>query len=411
MTPRAALAGRQLFVDPFSGLAGDMWVGALVDLGVAREQIEQGLSTLPLSGFHCAFSRIFKYGIAATRFSVHLERAQPQRDYAAIRALLEDSALADRAKTLALRAFALLASAESQVHGVPVDRVHFHEVGAVDSIVDVVAASIGLAELNATVSCAPVPLGRGFVQTQHGPMPLPAPATLLCLAGVPTQASGLNVELVTPTGACLLKAVASQFATWPELVVERVGYGAGSRDLSDRPNLLRLVLGTRMGEELGPDPGEEPLVVLSANVDDMTPEWVAYALLRAHEAGAVDTWATPIVMKKGRPGFILNAMVHPPDQAAVSASLLGESTSLGLRASQVRRRVRTRHFARVPTPYGDIELKVAHGDGLPENVAPEFESCRRAAQRYGVPLKRVYGAALACYLQQSAVTEAKYGEP
>lgn len=398
---RARDGERLLFVDPFSGLSGDMWVGALVDLGVAPDRIERGLEALALQGFRCEFSRVHKHGIAATRFSVQMSKGQPQRDYAAIRALLECSTLAEPVKELSLRAFATLAAAESQVHGVPVERVHFHEVGAVDSIVDVVAAAIGLAEIDATVCSAPIPVSRGFVRTQHGPMPLPAPATLLCLTGVPTYGSGLPVEMVTPTGACLLKTAAQRFTSWPDMIVERVGYGAGTRDLDDRPNLLRLMLGSPHDGHGRPRPDEETLLVLSANVDDMSPEWVAYALLRAQEVGAVDTWATPIVMKKGRPGFILNAMVSPSTQDAVAASLLNETSSLGLRTVHLRRRVRPRRLLTVPTAFGDIQLKVAHGDGCAENVAPEFESCSNAAQRHGVPLKQVYAAALSAYLQQT----------
>lgn len=388
--------GRLLFVDALSGLAGDMWVGALIDLGVPEAVISTGLRQLPLTGYHIHVQRVHKHSLAATQFSVELKSPQPSRNYADIRAMLQRAELPDGARSIAQRAFAILARAESQVHGVPVEAVHFHEVGAVDSIVDVIATGLALDYLGCTVIGSPVPLSRGFVRTAHGYMPLPAPATLLCLADVPTGSSGLQTELVTPTGACLLKAVAAEYASWPTFRPQRVGLGAGSRDLEDRPNVLRLVLGSEVAEA-----NLENLQLLSANVDDMTPEWLAHALLRAQASGAVDTWVVPILMKKGRPAFTFHALVHPQDLQRVSSVLFDETTTLGLRIGPVQRYVRPRSTCRVSTPFGPVLVKVASGDGHAVNIAPEYESCRKAAALHSVPLKAVYAAALHAYLNQA----------
>lgn len=396
--PLGLAAGQDkiLFVDAFSGLAGDMWVGALIDLGIPLAPIQHALAQLPLDGFTTSTRRVSKQSLSATQFVVHVHEPQPSRNYHTIREMLAAAELPEGARQLAQRAFRVLAEAEAQVHGVALDQVHFHEVGAVDSIVDVVATAFCLDHLGARVVGSPVPLSRGFVHTDHGRIPLPAPATLLCLSGVPTEPSGLTQELVTPTGACLLQAAATSFAPWPQLTPERVGLGAGTRDLIDRPNLLRLVLGTT--DTAGHDTS---LLMLSANVDDMTPEWLAHAMLQALAAGAVDTWVAPIVMKKNRPGFTFHALVRPAQREVVAKTLLNETTTLGLRIDSVHRLVRPRRTVTVSTPYGPIEVKVASGDGYADNAAPEYESCLQAALLHDAPLKQVFAAALHAYLSRT----------
>jgi uncharacterized protein (TIGR00299 family) protein len=397
---RGAGRGKLLFIDAFSGIAGDMLVAALVDLGVSRELIERGLRALPLSGYELRFERRMRGAIAACGFDVQLQKAQPARDYAQIRGMFEAAAgLPEGARRLALDAFRLLAEAEAEVHGTSVERVHFHEVGAVDSIVDVAAAAIALDHLGAEVVASPLPIGRGMVLSQHGPLPLPAPATLLCLRGVPTYDANIDAELVTPTGACLLRAAARHFARWPELRPLRVGWGAGTRELADRPNALRLVLGDATGP-IAAGATSSSHVVLELNVDDMTGELAAVALARAQHAGALDVWSTPIGMKKGRPALMLSALSPRADVDAVARALLSETTSLGLRLREVGRIERARRMVSVQTPYGAIAVKVADGDGLPRNVAPEYEACQRAAEAHGVPVKHVYAAAVAAYLAQ-----------
>lgn len=401
---RGAGTGKLLFVDAFSGAAGDMLVAALVDLGVPRAVIARGLQALPLSGYELRFVQRVRSGIAARGLRVEVTFDQPARDYAQIRGMLEAAAgLPEGARRLSLAAFRLLAEAEAEVHGTSIDRVHFHEVGAVDSIVDIVAAAIAFDHLDAKVVCSPLPMGRGIVQSQHGPLPCPAPATLLCLRGVPTYDAGIDAELVTPTGACLLRSVASEFARWPEMLPALVGLGAGSRELPDRPNLVRLVLG-EPSLALHAGARTEGYAVIELNVDDMSGELAALALSRAHEAGALDAWSTPIGMKKGRPALMLSALTRRRDVDAVARALLSETTSLGVRLREVGRIERDRRMIDVHTPYGAIAVKVAGGDGLPDNVAPEYEACRAAAEQHNVPVKQVYAAAIAAHLQKGGAT-------
>jgi uncharacterized protein (TIGR00299 family) protein len=393
---RGAGRGQVLFLDAFSGIAGDMLLAGLVDLGVPSAAVTSALQSLALSGYELRFIARTHGAIAARGLDVHVQASQPARDYRAIRALIEEAmGLPEGARALALSAFSHLAQAEAEVHGTTPERVHFHEVGAIDSIVDVVGAAVALDYLGAEIVCSPLPMGRGLTRSQHGPIPLPAPATVLCLRGVPTYDAGIDVELVTPTGACLVRAAAKRFARWPSLTPTRIGWGAGTRELSDRPNVLRLVLGEPNG-----DAAAATHVVLELNVDDMSGELMAVALARAQEAGALDAWSTPIGMKKGRPAVMLSALARRADCDRVARALLSETTSLGLRVREVARIERTRRILEVHTPYGAIAIKVADGDGLPPNVAPEYEACRAAAEAHAVPVKQVYAAAIAAYLAQ-----------
>ncbi len=392
-------AGKLLFIDAFSGIAGDMLVGALLDLGVPLDTVESALGPLPLSGYEIQTERVERSGIAATRFCVSVSETQPSRDWAAIRALLEAAGhLPEGARDLCLRAFEILARAEAEVHGTTPEAVHFHEVGAVDSIVDMVAAAVALDQLGARVVGSPLPLGRGLIQTRHGPMPAPAPATVLCLRGIPTYDAGIDDELVTPTGAALLAAAAAGYTRWPSLRAERVGWGAGTRELPDRPNLLRLVLGSEPDPAWQGIPGAEAgFLQLEANLDDMSGELCAVAISRLLEAGALDAWVAPIGMKKGRPAVLLSALARGPEADRVARTILSETTTLGLRIREVKRIERPRRSVDVQTPYGTISVKVADGDGLPPNLAPEFEQCRAAAEKHEVPVKQVMQAALAAF--------------
>ncbi len=400
LLPRGAGAGKLLFLDAWSGAAGDMLVAALVDLGVPQTVVREALSALALSGYEVAFVRRQRHALVGTGFEVRVTADQPARSYTQIVALIQAaSALTPGARAIALRAFAILADAESQTHRVPVADVHFHEVGAVDSIVDVVAAAVAFDYLGGEVVCSPLPMGRGFVRSEHGRLPAAAPATVLCLRSVPTYDAGIDAELVTPTGACLVRAVASSFTHWPNMRPLAVGLGAGSRDLSDRPNVLRAVL-AEPETPTGRASSEKTLVVLELNVDDMTGELAAAALVSAQRAGALDAWSTPIGMKKGRPALMLSALARRADVDAVARALLSESTSLGLRTYEVSRIERPRRMVDVETAFGTIAIKVADGDGLPPNVAPEYEACRAAAEARGVAVKQVYAAALAAYEAQ-----------
>jgi uncharacterized protein (TIGR00299 family) protein len=400
--PAAAGSGGLLFFDAGSGLAGDMIVAALVDLGVPEAVIHEGLRGLALSGYRARFEYVSRSSLRARRFVVEVDEKQPSRDYQAIVELLQGcETLTAGARGLALTAFEKLGLAEAQIHGTPLARVHFHEVGAVDSIVDIAAAAIAFDHLGARVACSPLPMGRGTTRSAHGIIPLPAPATLLCLSGVPTYDAQLAEELVTPTGACLIASVTQEWISWPAFRPRRVGLGAGTKEFPDRPNVLRAILGTpNAPAELEPTRRVGSHTILEANIDDMTAEVAAFAVQRAFEAGALDVWTTPIGMKKGRPGVTVSALVANEQVDAVVHVLLSETTSLGVRYHAVDRVERNRRKLAVDTPFGSIELKVADGDGLPANVAPEYESCRRAAEQHKIPIRRVYNAALAAYFAQ-----------
>lgn len=394
---RGAGHGQLLYLDAFSGLAGDMIVAALLDLGVPLTAITEGLAGLGVLGYELEQRRVTRSSLVGLHFNVRQTVTQPARDYAEIKALLTAaSSLSDGARALAQKAFSVLAHAEAQVHACAVEDVHFHEVGAVDSIIDICAAAIAFDYLDAEVMCSPLPMGRGSTRSQHGVIPLPAPATVLCLRGIPTYDAGLAAELVTPTGACLVASVAYKFGGWPAFSPERVGLGAGTKEWPDRPNLLRVILGRHdSGLQAGRSHGLH--VVIETNVDDMTPEVAAYALDRALAAGALDAWTTAIGMKKGRSASKLSVLCRREDLDALARLLLTETSSIGLRHYPVDRIERPRRMVQVETPYGPIQVKVASGDGLDEQVAPEYETCRKAAEVHQVSIRSVYAAAFRAF--------------
>jgi uncharacterized protein (TIGR00299 family) protein len=280
------------------------------------------------------------------------------------------------------------------VHATAIDDVHFHEVGAADSIADIVAAAVAIDWLGASVVCSPLPIGRGTITTAHGALPLPAPATLLCLRGIPTYDARIDAELVTPTGAALAATVAQRFEEWPSMRVSRVGWGSGSRDLPDRPNLLRAVL----GDPADARASSSDVLVFETNVDDQSGELVAHAMAEILGAGALDAWLTPITMKKGRPAVLLSATAEPERRDAVAASFFAHTSTLGLRVRRSGRIVRARRMIEVATTYGPVAVKVADGDGYERTFAPELDDCARLASAHRVPVKVVYAAALAAAL-------------
>jgi uncharacterized protein (TIGR00299 family) protein len=316
-------------------------------------------------------------------------------------ALIEGSTLARPAIERARAILRRIGEAEAKIHGVALDRVHFHEVGALDSVVDIVGIAVALDLLGIdTVSATPVPLGHGFTASQHGRIPLPAPATLECLRGAPCYGGGLEVELVTPTGAGVIGALVDEFTWFPPMAVERVGYGAGTRRLPDRPNLLRAVLGRRAATHR---PAFEQDVVweLAANIDDQTPEALAAAADSLRDAGALDVWVAPIAMKKGRPAHTLYALAPPEQRQALAARLLRETSSIGLRMVEMQRTKLARQTVSVETPWGAVSVKVARGPaGEVWNLAPEADDCLRLARLAGRPFKDVQQAALAEVLRQ-----------
>jgi uncharacterized protein (TIGR00299 family) protein len=366
-----------------------MTIAALVDLGVPFAVLENAFEELPLSGFHAHLGHVHRSGIVATTFDVHVEGKQPERTYGWIDRMLAESGLTDRTKTLARRIFRRLGEAEANVHKEPLEDVHFHEVGGIDAIIDIVGSAAAIEWIGATVVSTPLPMGKGFVSARHGTLPLPAPAVVDCLRGVPTYAVALDVELVTPTGAAIVASVAERFERWPSFAPERVGWGGGQRELPDRPNLLRAVLGGP-----SPEPTVESHVIVEANVDDMTGELAGHALSALLAAGALDAWATPIVMKKGRPALTL-AAVGPSERAdALARAMLRETSSIGVRIFPVRRVERPRRLVEVTTRYGVIPVKISTGPYGPAVVKPEFDACAQAAEQSQVTVLEVIAAAL-----------------
>jgi uncharacterized protein (TIGR00299 family) protein len=383
-------AGRTLFFDAFSGLAGDMILASLFDLGVPTEVVEAAVGTLGLSGYHLHLGHVHRSGIVATTFDVHVEGKQPERNYTSIERLIAESNLAAGPRALAQKIFRRLAQAEADVHKMPIGDVHFHEVGAVDAIVDIVGAAAALDWLGARVVVSPLPMGRGFVHARHGTLPLPAPAVVSCLAGVPTYGVDVDAELVTPTGAAIVASTAERFERWPTMAPLVVGWGGGQRELPDRPNLLRVVLG-----EAAPtaEAGESHAIV-EANVDDMTGELVGHALRALLAAGALDAWAMPVTMKKGRPGLTVAALARHEMGDAIAAVMLRETSSIGVRVVPVRRVERPRYVVEVQTPFGPIPVKVSGGPYGPPVLKPEFDACALAAEKANVSVREVIAAAL-----------------
>jgi uncharacterized protein (TIGR00299 family) protein len=394
---------RTLYLDCFSGIAGDMLVGALLDLGAPLDAVRDGLRALDLDGWEIAADEVERGAIRATKFSVriaghdadspghaahqHGHGHPPARGLREIRALLDPAALPEPVKRHALAAFGALAEAEGRVHGQPADKVHFHEVGAVDAICDIVGAAIALHALGVErVHVGPVRAGAGFVKCAHGTLPVPAPATLECLAGFDVRMDDGRGELVTPTGACLLAALATPGAP-ATLRVERVGYGAGTRENTEVPNVLRAVLGDCPAQDA------DALVELRTNVDHLPPNVLAAGLDRVRDAGAVDVFTTPCTMKKGRSGHLVTALVPASRRADVEAALFRETGTLGVRAVSVTRTILDRSFESVATPWGGVQVKVGRHGARVTSREPELEDCRRLADEHGVPVADVVAAA------------------
>jgi uncharacterized protein (TIGR00299 family) protein len=361
--------------------------------------LEAALATLPVGPFRLELSRRSESSVQGTHLAVVVEGEEPHaRGLAEILELVERSGLGPRARAAARALFERIGRAEAKVHGVPVEEVHFHEVGAVDSIVDLCGAAVALDLLGwPRVFSAPPELGRGIVRTAHGPMPIPAPAVLELLAGKPVRPGGPNGEAVTPTGAAIL-AELCEVGPLPPFTPGRVGYGLGTRTWPDRPNLLRMTLG-QLGEEAlsAPAPGGEALWVLEANLDDCTGQLVARAIEAALEAGALDAWAAPLTMKKGRPGLLLGALCEEARREAVTAVLLSETTTLGVRRHRVEREALGRRLDTVETVHGPVRVKVALRGDREVGAQPEYDDCLARARERGVPVREVMAAALAAH--------------
>ena len=380
---------RIAYLDCASGISGDMTLGALVDVGVDLAELNAAVASLGLPGCRLVAAEVKKRGFRATQVTVEAEPEHAHRHLHHIQAMIDRSTLPDRQKDLARRIFAKLAQAEAKVHGTTPEKVHYHELGAVDSIADIGGAAVGWDLLGVDrIVASPVPTGTGKVRIAHGECSIPAPATAELLRGIPIVESSVPHELTTPTGAAILATLVHSFGPLPSMTVERIGCGAGQRDLESQSNLLRLIVGTAA------DGGSEPQVwVVETNLDDTSGELIGYCTGRLWEAGALDVYATAIQMKKNRPGVKLSVLCEAGAVQAVETILFEETTTLGVRRWPVSRSVLARRAHAVQTPWGPVEGKVGWlGEG-PRGFAPEFEACRRIASEHNVPLRSVYEAA------------------
>ncbi len=386
---------RVVYLDCFSGISGDMTLGALVDAGVSLEVIQQGIDSLGLPDCRLQSSQVTKNGFRATHIDVLFEPEHKHRHLHHIIEMIEGSNLSAPQQDLAKRIFTRLGQAEAKVHGTTIEKVHFHEVGAVDSIADIVGSAIGWDLLGAErLYCSPIPTGTGTVMIAHGTVSVPAPATAELLKGIPLAPCSVPAELTTPTGAAIAATLADEFGALPALQIESIGYGAGTRDLDDRPNVLRLIVGSAESAELAPPSVEcDHVWVLETNLDDVPGEWIAYCSQVLLDAGALDVYTTPIQMKKGRPGVTLSVLCHSDLIGPLESIVFAETGSLGIRRWPAQRHILPRRAHRVQTSWGEVVGKIAVLAGGRERFSPEYESCRQLAATTGQPLGDIYRAA------------------
>ena len=383
---------RVAYLDCFSGISGDMTLGALLDLGFPESSLREGLAALPVGGYRIEITREERQGLEGTSVRVLVEEEkQPHRHYAEIKKILSESSLPERARHIASEIFERIARAEAHVHGTSVDKVHFHEVGAVDSIVDVVGVALGVDALDIQESyVSSLPLGGGFVRCSHGVLPVPAPATVEIVKGMRVKEHPVQAELVTPTGAAIASVLAGPgHPPMPPMRFEKVGYGVGDRDF-DHPNLLRIFLGeTAEGYE------KDEVEVIECQIDDLQPEIYPYLMERLLQSGAIDVYLIPVQMKKGRSGFLVQVLADPSEGLRISEILFQETTTLGVRLSRRNRIKLSRRTCEVETSLGWIPAKWVEGPCLegPE-VRPEYEVCRQLAEEKGIPLRKVYDEVL-----------------
>jgi pyridinium-3,5-bisthiocarboxylic acid mononucleotide nickel chelatase len=453
---------RIAYLECFSGMSGDMFLGALVDAGVPARVLEETVAALNAAanlGARLEISRVVRSGISATKVDVwvngekdlpreefweredshahasetvhhdhehhehsHLHDGESSRTEAPsafaqgrsaphehshgrglteIRGIISAAAISDRAKKTAIAIFGALGAAEANVHNTPIEDIHFHEVGAVDAIVDIVCAAVGAEALGVDeIICSPLNVGGGTVKCAHGTFPVPAPATVELLKDAPVYSSGVQAELVTPTGAAIVKTLASRFAAFPEMKIEKSGYGAGSRDFPGHPNVVRLTIGEAASHALASKTASQTITVLEANLDDLNPQVFGYVLDRLLEEGALDAFALPVQMKKNRPGTLLTVLCKPEDASKLTQLIFTETSTLGVRRREEVRQTLARRWESVHTAWGEVRIKIASMNGTVTNYAPEYEDCRRIAAEHRVPLKTVMQEAAREYLEK-----------
>jgi len=382
---------KTLYFDCFSGISGDMTLGALIDAGLDFEQLKSELSKLDLHGYTLSAEKEMREYLTGTKFTVKIDGAHehPHRALSDIRKIISDSGISDRAKKDSIAIFEQLAQVEAAIHNSTPEKIHFHEVGAVDSIIDIVGAAIGI-EMMGIENCvaSAIPLGSGVVKAAHGDLPVPAPATVKLLEGAKVYSSSQKRELVTPTGAAILSYYCHDFGTIPLMKIEGVGYGAGQKDVEEMPNMLRIIMGL-LEEEMP----RERMEVIEANIDDMNPEFYDYIIERLFAAGALDVYLVPIHMKKNRPANILTVLAHSGDCGKLISIILEETTTFGLRTYTTGKVLLNRQKIEVETPYGKIKVKMGYSGEKATTISPEYDDCKKAAQAKQAPIKTVYAEA------------------
>jgi uncharacterized protein (TIGR00299 family) protein len=435
---------RIAFLECFSGISGDMFLGALVDAGVPPRVLQEAVAALGL-GAKLEISKVLRSGISATKVDVWAagEKDMPREEYwtqrdaghshshhhdhshadshehshrmnahedehasshrglTDIRKIISATAISESAKKTAIAIFESLGVAEARIHNVPIESIHFHEVGAVDAIVDIVGAAVGAEALGVDeIVCSPLNVGGGTVKCAHGTFPVPAPATVELLKDAPVYSSGPQAELVTPTGAAIVKTLARRFSSFPAMRVEKSAYGAGSRDFAGHPNVLRIVIGEALAES-DAKTSSDTVCVLEANLDDLNPQVFGYVMDRLLEEGALDVFGVPVQMKKNRPGILLTVLCQPDDRDRMMQVLFAETTTLGVRRRVEARQTLARRWENVPTAWGEVRIKIASMNGTVTNYAPEYEDCRRIAAEHHVPLKTVMQEAARAYVDKA----------
>lgn len=392
--------GKILFIEPFSGISGDMMIGAFLDLGLSFETLQKKLELLPLKGYRISCRKCMRSGIHATKFDVETGHSHHHRGFTDIRGMIESSGLSSWVKEQSVEAFRRLAEAESKIHGQPLEKVHFHEVGAVDSIIDIVGSMIAVDAFRPVkIIASSVNVGHGTLKCQHGTYPVPGPAAQELLKGIPTFTNEISGELTTPTGATLLSTLVNDFSVRPSMRIQATGYGAGTRQTEGNANVLRISLGETMEDSVKPKVSpEKQVAVIEATIDDMSPQVYGYFLEKAMAAGALDIYSTPIQMKKNRPGLKMTCVCALEEVDRFAELIFSETTTIGIRYTVAERKTLERRFQQVETPYGAITMKISLLDGRVVNYAPEFEDCRRLASEKDVALKEVQTAATQAYL-------------
>ena len=386
---------RAIYFDCFSGISGDMILGALVDLGVSLKIIRNELRGLDVKGYKLISRRVKRNGISGTKVDVVLDRSlknknHPHRSFTDIRTIIKKSRLSDNVKKDSIEVFHRIGKAEAQIHGTLLNKIHFHEVGSVDSIVDIIGGVLGIHLLNIDIAySSPLNTGEGMVKCAHGMLPVPSPATLKLLKGIPCYSDGTKNELTTPTGAALVGYFSEEFGSMPKMHILDVGYGAGAHELKETPNLLRIVLG-----ELKENPKSCSMKLIETNIDDMNPELYEHVMDRLFQVGAVDVFFLPAFMKKNRPGTILSTLVPKEFFDSAARVILTETSTFGIRHYDVDRTLLAREEKMIKTSFGKILVKIGFLDGAVVHISPEYEDCKKIASKKKIPVKRIYEEAL-----------------